>query len=166
MSISVKFAAVAFAASVALPAVASAHPLQEIQPPVLEQVARSTVPNQIVPILFDPADSATAALMGGLPLTTVYALTSPQRSLFSNRYVALVGNSMAQSESHVPTQGGSDRQAAEQSNQTDHGVWFAQGESREAPQDQERQHAATQTNQDVIHQGTWLAAFHPGNGRG
>lgn len=161
MSMSLKSAAVALAAFAALPAVAVAHPLQQIQPPMLEQVARSTVPNQIVPMLFDPADAATAALMGGLPLITVYALTSPQRSLFSDRYMALVGNTVAQSESHVPAPTQSDRQTAERSNQTEHGAWLAQNESHVPPQNQHGQPASAPSDEDVIQKGTWLAAYRP-----
>jgi hypothetical protein len=165
MSIPLKSVALALAAFAALPAIALAHPVQQVQPPMLQQVARSTVPSQIVPILFDPADPATASLMGGMPLTTVFALTAPQRSQFSDRYLALVANTVtAQSESHVTAQILAGRQALAQSDHgTSHqGAWLAQSESHVAAPDEYGQQASAQPNQNVIPQGTWLAAYHPG----
>ena len=151
MSITLKSAALALAAFAALPAVGRADGVQQLLSPDLQEVARSTVPNPIVPILLDPS---TISLAGGIPLTMT--LTAPQRSIFSERYLALVGDVTAQAH---------DGRFAARSNQdaTQQGAWLAQSESHVPAQTQDGQQASAQSNQNVVQQGTWLAAYHPGN---
>jgi hypothetical protein len=127
MTISLRSAALALATFAALPAIANAaSPLQcPSQSPELQEVAISSAPSRMVPFLFDPADPATAARMGGMPLVTVLAPSSARNAGVSQPYPGLVRARSAQSESHVPAQNTEGRIAA-QSNQNvvQQGTWL------------------------------------------